>query len=281
MKSRGFTFLLIIVINIVLTGSIFSWGNRGHKLIAAKAFECLPKEMAFMLQYKPDIVEHSTDPDTRKKNDKSESPKHFIDIDYYPEFQQGQMILSMDSLVAKYGFKVVKKQGILPWATETTLDSLTMAFREKNADKIRLFAADLAHYVADGYQPMHATVNYDGQLTGQKGLHSRYEINMIDNNLETLDKDVQPEGAFLVTDPERYIFSYICGSDIYNDLILSADKFARKASTDEYNGDYYRLLWFRTRFLTENQMSDAARAIASFYYTAWVNAGSPVLSVTN
>lgn len=278
MKLKHLPVLLISLMSIIPTASVPAWGDKGHKLTASKAFDCLPAELAFMARWKNDIVQHAPDPDYRKKNDKSESPKHFIDIDYYEEFRNGSTVLNEDSLIRKYGEKVVKEQGTLPWATENTLQELTKAFREMDTAAIKLYASDLAHYVADGFQPQHATVNYDGKLTGQKGIHFRYEIAMLDSNLTQLEEDVRPEDAYFVSDPEKYIFSYIDGADIYAETILDADKLALQASGDKYDGKYYKLLWFRTRYMTVQQLDSAARALASLYYTAWINAGKPALN---
>lgn len=276
MKLKYFTVLLISGLSLIPTSRILPWGDKGHKLAASKAFDCIPAEMSFMSRWKGYIVQHSVDPDYRKKGDNSEAPKHFIDIDYYQEFQKGNLILNEDSLIHKYGEKVVLEEGTLPWATENTLNDLTKAFRMNDTSAIKLYASDLAHYVADGFQPQHATVNYNGKLTGQKGIHFRYEITMLDSNLTELSGDVKPEDAYFVSDPEKYIFSYIDGSDFYAETILSADKFAYSASGNEYNGNYYKLLWFRTKHMTTQQLDGAARALASLYYTAWVNAGKPL-----
>lgn len=276
MKLKYATVLLISALNFIPTSNVLPWGDKGHKLTASKAFECLPSELSFMLRWKKDIVEHAPDPDHRKKGDKTEAPKHFIDIDYYQEFQKGTLILNQDSLKSKYGEKVFLEQGILPWATEATLENLTKAFRQMDTSAIKLYASDLAHYVADGFQPQHATVNYDGKLTGQKGIHFRYEITMLDSNLTELENEVRPEDAYFVSEPEKYIFSYIDGADMYAETILSADRFAFKASGEKYDGNYYKLMWFRTKHMTVQQIDSAARALASLYYTAWVNAGKPV-----
>ncbi|MCU7493991.1 MAG: hypothetical protein HF314_02885 [Ignavibacteria bacterium] len=276
MKLKYVTVLLISALNFIPTSNILPWGDKGHKLTTSKAFECLPNELSFMFRWKKDIVEHSIDPDHRKKGDNSEASKHFIDIDYYQEFLNGSFTLNKDSLKNKYGEKVFLEQGILPWATENTLEDLTKAFRQMDTAAIKLYASDLAHYVADGFQPQHATVNYNGKLTGQKGIHFRYEIDMLDSNLAQIEKEVRPEGAFYVANPEGYIFSYIEGSDIFAETILSADKAAYKASGEKYDGKYYKLLWFRTKYLTIQQIDSAARALASLYYTAWFNAGKPV-----
>ena len=49
------------------------------------------------------------------------------------------------------------------------------AFIEKDSDKILKYSADLGHYIADAYVPLHTTENYNGQLTGQKGIHAFWE----------------------------------------------------------------------------------------------------------
>ncbi len=138
-------------------------------------------------------------PDIRRRTDKSEAPRHFIDIDYYKEFLMGKMIENKDSLIAIYGAETVTKVGLLPWATLDTFNNLVKAFKERNRDKAMIFAADLGHYVADGHQPMHCVVNYNGQLTDQKGVHARYESEMIDryeNELEnSFENSRNPGGS--------------------------------------------------------------------------------------
>jgi len=70
-------------------------------------------------------------------------------------------------------------QGILPWAILKTADSLPSCFENNDMHKAMLLAADLGHYIGDSHMPLHITRNYNGQYTGQYGVHSRYESNMI------------------------------------------------------------------------------------------------------
>ncbi|MBT4333589.1 MAG: hypothetical protein HOD64_09960, partial [Candidatus Cloacimonetes bacterium] len=58
-------------------------------------------------------------------------------------------------------------------------------------------------------------------------------------------------------------------------LIEQADLYALKYSESEYNEKYFNIFWFRTKFMTFHQFSNAAEDLASMYYTAWVNAGKP------
>jgi len=255
---------------------IYAWGDKGHKTIAAFAMKYIPAEMKFSDQFKSAIIEHSVDPDNRKRDDKSEGPKHFIDIDYYKEFTDGIVIMSRDTLNKLYDEKVVTKEGILPWATEETFFKLMNAFKEKNKDNVLLYASDLAHYVGDGHQPLHATVNYNGQLTSQKGIHSRYEIDMVDNYLSLIESSYEEHKPFYIKNVKDYIFDYIIQANDYVEMILSADIYAVGKTGGKFDKEYYRLLWFKTKYVTISEINSAALCLSSLIYTAWVDAGKPV-----
>ncbi|MHB8929332.1 MAG: S1/P1 nuclease [Melioribacteraceae bacterium] len=272
-KIFYYSFLLFFVPTIL----IFGWGDKGHKIITAFAMRQLPPQMKFSEAFKSAIIEHSVDPDNRKRDDKTEGPKHFIDIDFYKEFSDGIIIMSRDSLNKLYGEQVVTREGILPWATETTFYRLIQAFKDKDKDKVLLYASDLAHYVGDGHQPLHATVNYNGQLTDQKGIHGRYEIEMLDQYLNILEKNYDDQIPYYVNSIPSMIFNYIAEANNYVELILSADKFASKKTDGKFDKEYYRLLWFKTKYITINEINSAALSLSSLIYSAWMDAGKPVL----
>lgn len=267
------TFLLFLIPTVL----IFGWGDKGHKLITSFAMRQLPPQMKFSDAFKSAIIEHSVDPDNRKRDDKTEGPKHFIDIDFYKEFSDGIVIMSRDSLNKLYGEQVVTREGILPWATETTFYRLIQAFKDKDKDKVLLYASDLAHYVGDGHQPLHATINYNGQLTDQKGIHARYEIEMLDQYLNILGKNYDDQIPYYVNSIPSMIFNYIAEANNYVELILSADKFASKKTDGKFDKEYYRLLWFKTKYITMNEINSAALSLSSLIYSAWMDAGKPIL----
>ena len=274
MKKIFSTSLLILLASSLV---IYGWGDKGHKTIAAFAMKHLPAETKFSDQLKSAIVEHSVDPDNRKKDDKTEGPKHFIDIDYYKEFSNGIVITSRDSLNKLYSDEVVTKEGILPWATEETFSKLVNAFKEKNKDNILLYASDLAHYVGDGHQPLHATVNYNGQLTAQKGVHARYEIDMVDQYLNEIENSYEEHKPFYIKNVKDNIFDYIVEANDYIEMILSADNYASGKTSGKFDKEYYRLLWFKTKYVTISEINSAALSLSSLIYTAWVDAGKPAM----
>ena len=273
MKKIFSTSLLIILLPTIL---VFGWGDKGHKIITTFAMRQLPAQMKFSDEFKSAVIKHSVDPDNRKRDDKSEGPKHFIDIDFYKEFSDGIVIMSRDSLNKLYGEDVVTKEGILPWATETTYYRLMKAFKEKDKDKVLLYASDLAHYVGDGHQPLHATVNYNGQLSDQKGIHFRYEIEMVDKYLNSIEENYDDQIPYYVNSIPILIFDYIAEANNYVELILSADKFAAKKTDGKFDKEYYRLLWFKTKYITMNEINSAALSLSSLIYSAWMDAGKPV-----
>ena len=282
MKSK----LIILSLIIVLISSFklsFAWGNKAHRLVNVRAVEMLPEEMNLMKSWKEYIGDRASDADIRRDNgsDKSETPKHFIDIDYYAEFLEGKMIQDKGQLISLYGEETVTKMGLLPWAALDAYNQLVQSFLEKNRDKVLIFTADLGHYVADGHQPFHTMLNYDGQLTDQKGIHGRYESEMVNRYIDQISNSLTTREVKYVAKPLDYIFDFLTASNFYSPIIFAADKIAYAQSDSHGSDNYYRLMWFRTKHVTINQLSDAARVLASLIYSAWVDAGKPNLAELN
>lgn len=216
---------------------------------------------------------HAMDADNRKSTDTAESPKHWLDIDYYPNFYH--LTRNLDSLISQYGWTVVKQKGINPWATVWCLDSLTAQLTRGDWSKAYLTASDLGHYVGDAHQPLHCTENYNGYLTGNNGIHSRYESTMITDFQDSLF--VIPDSVFYIDDPINYIFAYILHSQTLVDSVMQADNYAKAMSGWSGSGtppsQYYMYLWQGCQTFTIDQFQRATVDLASFWYTAWVNAG--------
>lgn len=279
LKSAYIYFIIFLL--VIPVKSAFGWGEKGHRIISTNAMLCLPQEMRAFIAWKDYMGEHASDADIRRRTDKTEAPKHFIDIDFYKEFLAGNMIENEDSLVAVYGMDTVMKIGVLPWATLKTYENLVAAFKEKNRDKALIFMADLGHYVADGHQPMHTVVNYNGQLTGQKGIHSRYESHMINLHVSELEKVIDTSNVAEVNNPLKFIFNYISNTNSVCEVLFAADKLAAAESGSTVSEDYYRIMWFRTSYITEVQFEKAEEDLASLMYSAWKEAGKPAFDEFN
>src|SRR5690606_28898670 len=121
------------------------------------------------------ITEHAVDPDKRRYADTAEGPRHFIDADRYGDDPFDSIPRKWEDAVSKYSQKVLNENGIVPWQIERSYYSLIKAFRERDSLLILRFSADLGHYVADAHVPLHTTENYNGQLSGQTGIHGFWE----------------------------------------------------------------------------------------------------------
>ncbi|MDP1621976.1 MAG: T9SS type A sorting domain-containing protein [Bacteroidales bacterium] len=269
---------LLPVLLISLCLMLSSWGSKGHRKISQNFAACLPVELSFLKPVWTNFVaNHASDADYRKDQDPNESPRHYIDIDNYPEFvQTGRIPQTYDSVLAKYGYNFVIDQGTLPWTTMITFDSLKSCFQRGDWNKSSLFAADLGHYVGDGHMPLHITNNYNGQMTGQTGVHSRYESTMISRYESLL---VYPaDQAQYIEDIGGYVFNYLYHNYKYVDSVLLADTYAKTLAGGSTSSDaYYQALWAKSGNFTILMMRNASATLADLVYTAWVQAGSPMM----
>ncbi|MBU2636148.1 MAG: T9SS type A sorting domain-containing protein [Bacteroidetes bacterium] len=270
-----FTFVLSIQ-------NVLAWGSTGHKIINRKAPMQLP---SLMSKFKSDSLfyeAHASDADYRKVSGDTtfaaEYYRHYLDIDEYPNFYN--LPRNLDSLIKLYGWDTVKSRGTNPWFTKYFLDSLTAQLARGDSIKVKQTASDLGHYVADGHQPLHCTFNYDGQFTGNNGIHSRYETTLLDYFQSQIV--ISPASIQYVSSPIDYIFEYIYYSQSFVDSIMLADNYAKTVSGWGGSGtapaSYYNALWERTQSFTKDMFQRATVALASLWYTAYVNAG--LLSIT-
>lgn len=265
--------LLFAFVIIAFVQQGFSWGDEGHKLIGRQSVKHLNLNQTTMKEYGEYLNLHSPDPDYRKDKDKTEGTKHYVDVDFYKEFLSGKMITDREELNKIYGDTTVTKMGVLPWATIDTYKKLVQAIKEDNKEKILYYMADLSHYVGDGHQPMHAIINYNGQLSGQKGIHGRYEIEMFDRNLKEVEDSFSKKEIKPVENLTEFIFSYINYSNFISPVVFESDKIARQIAGSTDNDLYYQIMWFRTGKITKEVVNDASYHLAQLYLTAWIEAG--------
>ncbi len=259
----------------LLSASVFGWGRTGHINITNHAFELLKQKINISITYADSIVAMSNDPDKRVRTMKEQAPWHYIDIDFYNEFKNLNMITSYDSLISIYGEEEVKKQGTLPWIIEINQNKLIEAFKSKNEIEILYYTAEIAHFVADAHMALHTTTNYDGQLTNQKGIHSRYESKMVEKHLEQIKASFYQQPLILIENPLDNAFDIIDNSFPFVELILDSDKKATDLAHSNSTDMYYDLLWKQTDYITYIQMNNAAKFVASYIYSAWYKAGMP------
>jgi hypothetical protein len=278
MKSRLSVCLLVLL--SLLPSSAGAWGGDVHRLINRSAVECLPPDFLAFNQWAASLEQLATAPDDRKDTNPSEGQRHYIDIDDYAEFFTGTLPHDYQAMVARYGSSRVIGNGTLPWAIDETYRNLVIAFQAKNWTQAVALAGDIGHYVGDLHNPLHDTSNYDGDETGQSGIHSRYESKMTSTYMSFLTP--RPEEAVVVHNVLDASFGWI--DEVYPgvELILDADKAAKaEAGGSTRSAAYYQLLWSEVGQYTSFWIETATIRVASLWYSAWIEAGSPPLPGTS
>lgn len=284
--------LLSICFLFLLPLNSRAWGFFAHQRINRLAVFSLPPEM--MALYKPRlafITGHATDPDKLRYVLPEEGFHHYIDMDRYGLYPYAALPHNWDSAVAKFGRDTLLHNGIVPWEAEKVFYRLTAAFREKNTYRILKLSAYLGHYMADACVPLHANSNYNGQQTGQEGIHSLWETR-IPELLADSTFNYWTGKAEYIARPSAYIWRLVEQSGREADTVLKVERsLSRTFPADlrytflERKGQLLRTYSpvFVTRYndllghMVERRMRAAIHAVASLWYTAWVNAGQPDL----
>jgi hypothetical protein len=288
--------LVIICLLMLVSVQSFCWGFYGHQRINYFAVFLLPPEM--MVLYKPNIQflsDHAVDPDKRRYAVADEAPKHYIDIDTYGPYPYKELPRKWDEAIKKYSEDTIRANGIVPWWIQIMQQRLTNAFKEKNQAKILRLSADIGHYIADAHVPLHASSNHDGQLTNQRGIHAFWE-SRVPELLADREFDFMIGKATYITDIPGYTWARVLESGAAADTVLRDEASLsrlfptdRKYGFEERNGKLVKQ--YSTDFTTaynkvinnmvERRMRQAIASVASYWYTAWVNAGQPDLKNLN
>ncbi len=271
--------LLLCILGFGVTYLGYSWGWDAHRFINRKTVYHLPNQMLLFIQDSAFFSLHSVDADQRRiSGDTSfyaEAPRHFMDIDDYPNFHN--LPRSLDSMILLYGWERVKENGINPWATVWNYDSLVNQLSRGDWTKAKLTASDIGHYVGDAHQPLHNTRNYNGQYSNNYGIHSRYETTMLNSTYYLNSLFITPDSVRYIADRINFVFDYILYTNSRVDTVLQADTYAKSVSGWNGSGTapaaYYNALWQRTRNITLDQMQRGTLDLASLWYSAWVDAG--------
>ncbi len=283
---------LFVTVLLLVSQQCFCWGFFGHRKINYLAVFLLPPEMiGFYKTHIDFLTEHSVDPDKRRYAIPEEGPRHYIDIDHYGEYPYKNLPHNYDSAVAKFSSDTVNAYGIVPWWVQTMLARLTNAFKEKNQVKILKLSAEIGHYLADAHVPLHASHNHNGQFTNQNGIHGFWE-SRVPELLAEKEFDFWIGKAEHIKNPGQFIWARVLESAAAADTVLRFEKELtqttaadQKYSFENRNGVTIRT--YSTSFTTgynnklngmvERRMRQSIFAVASFWYTAWVNAGQPDL----
>ncbi|MEO7085918.1 MAG: nuclease [Gemmatimonadaceae bacterium] len=283
---------------LVVPGVVHAWGEAGHRITGEVAALKMPpstpaffrsafKQLAY-LNPEPDRwrdrAEQSIDPAL----DGGTAPEHFIDMEMATPavltaaLKAPNRFAYLDTLAAA-GIKG-STMGLLPFRMLELSQQLREDFRNWRAapDSVKPWveariidvAGILGHYVADGSNPTHTSIEYNG-WTGanpngyatDKRLHSRFESAYVQANIKV--SDVLPAVdtvARVLPDLRAAIIAYLKESNSHVEQLYQIDKahpFDANSTSPEDKA-----------FVVE-RLAAGARMLRDIWYTAWVTSGAP------
>ena len=236
------------------------------------------------------ITEHAIDPDKKRYVDSLEAPRHFLDADHYGKRPFMKLPVKWKEAVKKYSEDTIKKYGIVPWEIQYQYYRLVDAFKHHDTTDILKTSANLGHYAADAHVPLHLTMNYDGQLTHQNGIHALWESRLPE--LFSNHYDYYVGKARYIENPLNEAFKICRASYKEVDSVLLFEKMVNQTfpqnkkyvtvkrngkNMRDYSAAYAKAYNAKLKGMVERRMRASILEIGSYWYSAWVDAGQPNL----
>lgn len=195
--------LTLVIFTLLIASNAHAWGKRGHETVGSMAAQLLAKEHPqgkFLTSHSYDMGFYSNVPDLVWKADdevyKREFSQHYMDLDNYDKIMGERKVKKFNPDRQQF-FKqfpnIANSEGRNFWRVQemdAKLAEVTKKLKQKKLEpevqrKLQaewlLTAGVMGHYIGDLAQPLHVTSNYDGQESGQKGLHHWFEEDIVDD----------------------------------------------------------------------------------------------------
>jgi hypothetical protein len=306
MKTTSRSLAITALLALLITPPASPWAWRGHEVIDAAAVDGLPADGPVFLKKQRDYISKSASiPDTWRDAEGlfsriEEDPNHgwfkerlaFMQGNYPRSryefvielFKQHEKIKASDPEAAKY--MNVRWTGTLPYSAVETYERLTAEMRRIRQDRAAgedttyleqtcaFLVYWMGHYIGDGSQPLHDTVNANGwKLPNPKGystkgtIHEDFE-NVLVNNMKLSEQDLlarMPPPAHL-------------DGDVFDNVIAFLDKSAARQE-DIYKLDKAGVLMDasnpQSREMVYVCATDGAAMLRDLIYRAWLESGQP------
>jgi hypothetical protein len=284
---------------IAVPAFVFAWGEAGHRLTGeAAALELPPSAPAFLRNASRQLGYLNPEPDRWRNRaertldpalDGATAPDHFIDMEMAPPSVLAAALKAPDrygylDTLAAAGVKGVV-MGLLPFRMLELSQQLREDFRQwrvapdstKPWIEARIIddAGILGHYVADGSNPAHTTIQYNG-WTGpnpngyatDKRFHSRFESAYVSANIKLADVVSKMDTtARLLPDLRAAIITYLHETNAQVEHLYKLDK-AHPFDTNTSDVE--------DKAFTADRLAAGAKMLRDVWWTAWITSGQPV-----
>ncbi|MGD0800411.1 MAG: S1/P1 nuclease [Terracidiphilus sp.] len=272
-----------------------AWGNSGHRLVNRLAASSLPADVPAFLRSPEAIAEIEylgPEPDRWRSPAEPElaaaqAPEHFIDMelaDALGPLPHRRFEFEASAYAAHQDPKTI---GLQPWETDEVWERLKAAMREYRnltaakqetrpvEEAILFYAGWLGHYVGDGSQPLHTTIQYNGwtgpnpngYTTGHK-IHWQFEGPFVDANLREPEVRAKMTPAKAIDGDlfDAYV-AYLRNTKTYVERVYQLDK----------AGGFIGAGTAESREFTAERLAAGASMLRDMIYTAWLESAKPVV----
>jgi S-formylglutathione hydrolase FrmB len=258
-----------------------AWGGDGHQYVARLAVASLPnsalqKSLASNVDW---LAVASSHPDRwRNRPDAAEDARHFFDTERFG-FGTDIAKIPQDFVEVQKvrDYMKLRADGMNPWTIRRIHANLVLALKQRRWPDAYVQMAYLSHYLGDAHVPFHASENYDGQLSqpSQKGIHSRFETQMLGRSIKI--GDLAPGAPIAFTDPVKDTFTTL--GESLNEVpgILAADRAAADAAGNTDSEGYWTAFTEKARPVAIQRLQTGGRRLAGAILSAWEAAGRPKL----
>jgi S1/P1 nuclease len=286
---------------VMLVQQGLAWGRDGHMMINRLAGAALPSDVPEFLRSKEAVAAleyYGPEPDRWKSPGEPElnaaqSPEHFIDLEYADLV--GELPRRRYDYVRALAFAQKshpdlplspEKVGLQPYQTVEVWERLKSAMRDYRALKadhkdtkpseaeIVFLAGWLGHYVADGSQPLHTTIQYNGWTgpnpngyTTEHKIHSLFESVYVSANVKA--SDVAPliaEKPVVLGDVFTDYMAYLRHTNSLVEKTYQLEKAGAFAGAGTPEGKAF----------TEERLAAGATELRNMIYSAWVKSADPL-----
>lgn len=297
--GKRLTGVLLLALSLAQTPSAFAWGNEGHTYVNRVAAQKVPAEMPrFLRRAVAEIAYLGPEPDRWRNASElqlknAQEPDHFIDLERVDwlnplpstRYEFYRKLYEKRAASADHGDDYLPEHvGLQPYITLEIFGRLKAAFREYRRLRdlhqptapvehaIVFYAGWLGHYVADGSQPLHTTIQYNGWVgpnpngyTTQHGIHALFETTYVAQNVAAKDFSDLVHAPERLTDPFQQYVAYLRESNRHVETVYALEKaggFSGKGTPEAFT--------FATR-----RLAAGSQMLLNLWFTAWLDSAIP------
>jgi hypothetical protein len=290
--------LMLLALSLVETPVVFGWGNEGHVYVNRVAAEKIPAEMPrFLRRAVAELTYLGPEPDRWRSPSEyalknAQEPDHYIDLErvaWLDPLPQGRYefyrkLYEKRAATADHPDDYLPERvGLQPYITMEIFGRLKAAFREYRHRRevhqptapvehaIIFYAGWLGHYVADGSQPLHTTIHYNGWVgpnlkgyTTEHGIHAKFESTYVAQNITAKDFVKFVHAPERLANPFAGYIDYLKESNRQVEKVYSIEKaggFTGKGSSEALD-------------FTTHRLAAGSQMLLNLWYTAWLDSAT-------